>query len=880
VVKPACLLTVVALALGACSGLERGRALGDDLADGVDARADVPTVDLDAAPDEPTADDAEPLDAPIEAEATPPAPCDDHDPCTVDGGTSADACTHWPAPDGSACGEGRQCLDGACVTACWQAPCPPGLEVFDGCRCRVPASGLAADRCLTDQGLTPCETIAQGSAYQGQDAHVDGRSLHVAFTNPWTTDDDPPADNVTDLRTGLRWSLLQGELPLADAEAACAALPGFQGHLPTLAEALTLLDAGAGRCPWLDPRLSAACPKGPFRLWTSTRLPWDADRRFVVTATGPSSAPVDTAQTVCALGSAVVQALATSLRYDEASSQSVVDRATGLQWRRDPACAACTWSEALATCRALPGEGWHLATARELWSLLRIDHLPPLVDDVFAGDLRFDPYADGTFWTSSPFVLLDDATPRALTLDLRTGTAESVALGVRHAARCVRIPPLGVPRTAPEARANALTPGDQATSPGRPALAALRDGGFVLVWLDRAEPEAPHRVMARRFDALGRPLDGVERALNPDEAGDASEPTVAVADDGTVLVAWEQRAGQDPAAIMLRALGADGAPAGQVWALVHDGGASRRHPSLAAVSGHGFALAYDEGCDPLVPPLTCTTPQDTGQDVNVVRLATSGQPLADPLPIPTARAGDQSRPALATLPEGLVAAVWLDHSTGAARVRTRILDPDTGDGTAEADAGMTNGEMNHPAVFAQRASYVVLWEHRKTPNHRYRAIASQFVLSGDRLVSYVYLSYTPHNQGPVPSTDQRYPQGASGVDHGFVVSYDLDGGADYLQSPNDHDGWAVATQPFTEWMAHDGPPRRENAHVRGDQAAGSIVLLPDGQQVVAWTGDAGGGMGRDVWFRRSEASCHDGQDNDLDDVADDADPDCVARSLK
>jgi len=874
VVSPFRALLVGGLLALACSGLERGHAValdgGPDAPLDADASADThPDAALDAVPD---GLEAEPADGDTAEVAA--SPCDDDDPCTIDAIAAADACTHWPAPDGSACGGGRQCLGGACVEPCWSGPCPGGLELFDGCRCRVPPSGLAADRCLADQGLVPCETILPGSPWFGQDGHVDGRSLHVAFTNPWTTADQPPPDHVTDLRTGLRWSLLQGEKTLAQAESTCVPVNGTPQRLPTLEEALTLIDLGAGRCPWLDPRLSAHCPVGPFRLWSATPLPWDATRRFVATGKGPSSAPVDTAQTICLQEPPA--AAPSGERLVDAGTDTIFDRATGLAWQREPACAACTWGEALSACSAQPG-GWHLATAREAFSLLCPDRLPPLVDEPFAGPLADDPSADGTLWTGSPAILVDDPTPRALAQDLRTGTSTPLDVAARHVARCVRVAPVGTERLEPEARASALTAGDQLTTGGRPALAALSDGGFAAVWLDRPAAQASSRVMVRRFDARGQARDGAEVALSGDDDGEAAEPTLAVAADGALLVAWEQRVAGRAVALVLRAVGSDGQPSGEARRLAGPEGASRRHPTLAALPSGGFVLGFDEGCDEDAPVPGCQVPADPGWEVLALRVDISGEPLAEPVRLSEQSTGDQVEPALAALPDGRVFAGWIDRSTGQARLRTRVVDPASGDGAPETDAGNGKPGSQRPTAFATADAAVLTWEQREG-SAPWRAYLAQFTHGGTPLLPKLPVAYSPLYQVPTPATHHRSPQGAAAPDGGLVVVYEISAGDDYLYSPNDYDAWAVAIQPFTEWAYPSAPPRRENAYTRGAQDSPSISVLPDGQRVVLWTTDGGSGVDRDVWFRRGEAACDDGRDNDQDGATDDADPDCAGRT--
>jgi hypothetical protein len=310
---------------------------------------------------------------------------------------------------------------------------------------------------------------------------------------------------------------------------------------------------------------------------------------------------------------------------------------------------------------------------------------------------------------------------------------------------------------------------------------------------------------------------------------------------------------------------------------VGDQGGSRRHPTLAALPSGGFVLGFDEGCDVDPPVPDCQVPADTGWEVRALRLGASGEPLGAPFGLSEPSDGDQVEPALAALPDGRVFAGWIDRSASDPRLRTRVVDPATGYGTAGTGAGNGKVGQRRPTVFVTAQSAVLAWE-QQNGTAPYRAYVAQFTHDGAPLLSSLPVAYSPLGKLPAPATHHRAPQGVAAPDGGFVMVYEISAGDDYHYSPNDHDSWAVAIQPFTEWAFPSVPPRRENAYARGAQDSPSIAMLPDGQRVVLWTSDSEAGSGRDVWFRRGEAACGDGSDNDQDGVTDDADPDCAGRA--
>ncbi len=80
---------------------------------------------------------------------------------------------------------------------------------------------------------------------------------------------------------------------------------------------------------------------------------------------------------------------------------------------------------------------------------------------------------------------------------------------------------------------NTTTTGSQE----EPALVALPDGGFVVVWMSRDLVGGGWDVYGQRYDAAGQPVGG-ELQINDVTAGTQYYPSIAVSDDGSFLVTW------------------------------------------------------------------------------------------------------------------------------------------------------------------------------------------------------------------------------------------------------------------------------------------------------------------------------------------------------
>src|SRR6188474_1439825 len=92
-----------------------------------------------------------------------------------------------------------------------------------------------------------------------------------------------------------------------------------------------------------------------------------------------------------------------------------------------------------------------------------------------------------------------------------------------------------------EFRVNSQTSGDQL----RPEVAALANGGFVVVWNDASGTlgdNSGRGVKAQLYDASGAAVGG-EFLVNTQTTGDQDDPSVTGLPDGRFVVTWTDRSG-------------------------------------------------------------------------------------------------------------------------------------------------------------------------------------------------------------------------------------------------------------------------------------------------------------------------------------------------
>lgn len=133
-------------------------------------------------------------------------------------------------------------------------------------------------------------------------------------------------------------------------------------------------------------------------------------------------------------------------------------------------------------------------------------------------------------------------------------------------------------------------------SSGTPSVAMAPDGGFVVAWdrCDFSDPLAGCAVLARRFDAAGRPLSPEER-ISFDDTQIHTLPEVAFAPNGSSAVTWSLCEGDSQGSpfncrVATRFHDADGKALSK--AVVIDWDVNLLSPAVTA-AGNDFLVAWD-----------------------------------------------------------------------------------------------------------------------------------------------------------------------------------------------------------------------------------------------------------------------------------------------
>jgi hypothetical protein len=251
-----------------------------------------------------------------------------------------------------------------------------------------------------------------------------------------------------------------------------------------------------------------------------------------------------------------------------------------------------------------------------------------------------------------------------------------------------------------ELQVNTYTTGAQ----DDPAIAALDDGTFVVVWESTGQDGSGEGLYGRRLSGEGEPM-GDEFAVNLRTSGNQDTPALAAVPGGGFVAVWED-AGQDGdgETVVGQRFDTAGDRMGAEFRINGAAAGDQQEPAVAAYAG-GFVVAWvsatDEGAD------------GSGTAIVARLFDAAGAPLGDDVAVNTYTTGDQTHPVVAAIAGGFVVAWSSDGQDGAAEgIFAQRFDAKGGRAGDEFPvSAFTSGAQDWPQVAAREdGSFLVAWE--------------------------------------------------------------------------------------------------------------------------------------------------------------------------
>jgi alpha-tubulin suppressor-like RCC1 family protein len=178
-----------------------------------------------------------------------------------------------------------------------------------------------------------------------------------------------------------------------------------------------------------------------------------------------------------------------------------------------------------------------------------------------------------------------------------------------------------------------------------PAVAGLKDEGFIVAWVSLGQDGKGSGIVAQRFGSNGAKVGG-EFIVNTMAKGNQSRPAVAGLADGGFVVAWDAGGDGSGLGVFARRFSKTGKPQGDEFQVNTFTTDNQTAPAVTAI-GKGFVIAWQSDT------------QDKGAGIFAQRFKSNASTDGFEFRVNTRAKGNQTAPALASLSDGGFVAAWV-----------------------------------------------------------------------------------------------------------------------------------------------------------------------------------------------------------------------------
>lgn len=381
---------------------------------------------------------------------------------------------------------------------------------------------------------------------------------------------------------------------------------------------------------------------------------------------------------------------------------------------------------------------------------------------------------------------------------------------------------------------------EQANDQSETAVAALADGGFVVVW-ETAYSEAEEAldtedeivnssaVIGQLFDADGNPV-GDEFLVNTEFSYYQVDPDVTGLAGGGFVVTWssyDDDVDGDSYGIAAQIFDADGDPVGDEFTVNTQTENSQYGSTITALEDGGFVITWYSG------------DSDVDGDeygISAQIFDADGDAVGDEFTVNTEVEGSQYSPAIAALDGGGFVITWHGYDTDIdediSGISAQIYDEDGNAVGSEFQVNATEdeGQYNPDVTGLVGGGFVITWYNDEPDDDSSadgdgdgRYITAQIFDGSGNAVGDEILVNTSSDG------DQTSPSITALDDGGFIITWTTD------DASTDSSGAAVVGQVFDADGNMVGDEFVVNSETDGHQMVSSIDTLANGSFVASWT---------------------------------------------
>ncbi len=452
-----------------------------------------------------------------------------------------------------------------------------------------------------------------------------------------------------------------------------------------------------------------------------------------------------------------------------------------------------------------------------------------------------------------------------------------------------------------DTQVNTYEVGEQANS----HVAALSDGGYVIVWRSAGQDGDGFGIYGQRYDADGQPV-GNEFQVNSNSIGDQTEQSVTATASGGFVVAWKSSVGDgDGDSIHAQVFDANGLLVGSeiqvntyttnhqripdvlglddgdfivFWASLGQDGSSdgiygQRFNADGSTDGNEFQVStsttgaqYGPSSAVLADGSYVVTWQANNQDgsdhgIAAQHFAADGSKIGGEITVNTYSAGQQRRPEVAALDNGNYVIVWhsegQDNADGELGVYGQIFDDQDQPVGSEFRVNTTTaGEQASPSITAlSDGGFIVQW--RTDQDGDFNPHAQRFDADGNMVGTEFNL-----NVNTAGWQDNWRGEAITTLSDGTIVT-------SWHDDSVDGDSLGITARmidpqllgQLSGMVNPDAPPvvadpnseHQINTYEVGNQTFSQVTELSDGGYVIAWNSEGQDGDGSGVYAQRYDA---------------------------
>ncbi len=345
-----------------------------------------------------------------------------------------------------------------------------------------------------------------------------------------------------------------------------------------------------------------------------------------------------------------------------------------------------------------------------------------------------------------------------------------------------------------------------------PDVAALSDGGFVIVWQSNEQDGAKEGVFGQRYDSNGSAV-GSEFQINTETSQEQENASVAALDGGGFVVTWESK-NQDGnnTGVFAQRYDSNGNAAGSEFQVNTETHHEQEDSSVTSLSEGGFVVVWE------------SKNQDGSQrGVFGQRFDSAGSPDGVEFQVNNETSSDQENPSVASLSGGGFVVTW--QSEGQDGDESGVFGQRYDSSGAPAGGEFqinttTTEEQKEPSVTALAdGGFVVAWQSKDQDGDSWGVYAQRFDSAGNP-------AEFEFRVNTVTTNEQQEPSVAALADGGFVISWQ--------SKDQDGDSWGVFGQRYDTQGDPIGGQFQINTTTIAEQQAIDIVGTDDGGLIAAW----------------------------------------------